>query len=398
MLDNASESSNLYLTKSKYKNAEEKEFFRLDFQKPDEITLSSLPNEVLEIIHQFMPYNSLLAMRAVSKSFHALEPRSMGYVKQLNEIPFGNQDVIQRNTKQGITYIDFIKLFSAAQYAEISVIRQWTDLQWNGIRPDLKQLFLSEMAGTEREAPTLESLKQIDRLLEQIHIELIQSKIKQNDNVLRVNNLNLTRFPEQLLFEPELARYWGKLKAIRLDMNQLTIFPKGILQLVNLDSINLSNNQLTSLPAEIGHLVALKNLHLQQNQIRSLPPQIGQLGASLKLLNLCSNQLTVLPDEIRELKKLKWLHLSNNEFTTLPSIVCTLTSLDALSLHRNKLTSLPNELSSSLTKLEDLSLEYNQLSDSCIRVFESQLGKQWVKDNIAAQDQEGSPAPRLERI
>lgn len=384
-LDRSLESSNIFLSKTKFRDVNERERLRSEFIKEYDFRLCNLPNEILENIHQFLPYKSLLAMRLVSKSFHKLEPRSLGYIEQLKKIPFANAVLIEQNAKQGITFSDYIKLFSATQRFEIDVIRQWTDQQWNMIPQPLKKELISEIESCEHEAPTLERLEQINKLLDQIHVILIKSKINPANTNLIVNNLKLTRFPQLLFTEPTLEIYWKNLSGLRLDKNQLTTLPQEIGQLVSLRSLDISENLLTALPQEFGLLVSLKYLHLQKNQLRSLPCAIGQLDKLLTFLNLSNNKLTILPDELGKLQKIKYLHLNSNELSVLPCSISALTDLETLSLNSNKLMYLPDEFSSSLKNLQELSLEDNQLSESAIKVFKYQFGEGWVKEMIEAQ-------------
>lgn len=132
------------------------------------------------------------------------------------------------------------------------------------------------------------------------------------------------------LLQPDTVRF------LNLTSAGLEQFPKGIFELVNLESLNLG-----------------------KNSIRSLPAQIGELR-QLKVLKMSRNRLTTLPEEIGRLKQLTELHLSRNEIASLPEKFWNLTELELINLGHNSLTHLPAELAQ-LTRLRELELDHNPI-------------------------------------
>ncbi|XP_065152618.1 leucine-rich repeat-containing protein 18 [Paramisgurnus dabryanus] len=131
---------------------------------------------------------------------------------------------------------------------------------------------------------------------------------------------------------------------LRLDLSNIgiTVFPKCLLKLRNLQELDLSRNKLKTIPEFISQFTALHWLDLHSNHIEQLPESIGRLG-SLVHLNLCNNKLdsTGLSPEIGSLKHLQVLNLGMNRLTTLPPTLVALTNLTELSLFDNLLTEVP---------------------------------------------------------
>jgi len=85
------------------------------------------------------------------------------------------------------------------------------------------------------------------------------------------------------------------------------------------------------------------NLYLSNLGLMALPPEIGRL-TSLNTLSLARNRLTALPPEIGRLTSLTALFVVNNQLTALPPALRDLTALGELYLHGNDALSLPPEV------------------------------------------------------
>ncbi|MDM8526952.1 CHAT domain-containing protein [Anaerolineales bacterium HSG24] len=83
---------------------------------------------------------------------------------------------------------------------------------------------------------------------------------------------------------------------------------------------------------------------------------------SLQQLSLSKNRLSKLPAEIGELTSLQQLDLWNNQLSELPAEIGQLTNLQQLYLSSNKLSELPAEIGQ-LTSLQQLYLSSNELSE-----------------------------------
>jgi leucine-rich repeat protein SHOC2 len=147
---------------------------------------------------------------------------------------------------------------------------------------------------------------------------------------------------------------------LHISSRTISILPKEVGQLTNLEYLSLISNELSEVPAEIGKLTNLTILQLGDNQLTSLPAEIGQL-TNLTILNLGINELSELPTEIGQLTNLTRLGLTINKLTSIPPEIWQLTNLTSLRLDHNGLTSLPPEIRQ-LTHLTNLDLDNNQLT------------------------------------
>lgn len=122
----------------------------------------------------------------------------------------------------------------------------------------------------------------------------------------------------------------------------ITIFPKCLLKLTNLDELDLSRNLIQTLPDNIGNFLSLRWLDLHSNKIESVPESIGNL-VGLTYLNLSNNRLTSmgLPSTLGSLTSLKTLNLGMNQLDALPPTMVTLRSLQELGLFDNLFNTLP---------------------------------------------------------
>lgn len=94
------------------------------------------------------------------------------------------------------------------------------------------------------------------------------------------------------------------LTSVYLTENELSVFPIGVLDCLNLKRLVLAKNLIREIPPEIGLLVKLTVLNIDNNKIRQLPDPIGKLKA-LRVLSACYNQLRSLPSSISSLKSLR---------------------------------------------------------------------------------------------
>lgn len=106
----------------------------------------------------------------------------------------------------------------------------------------------------------------------------------------------------------------GNITKLNLDDLKLTLMPKSISQLKNLQVFRCNKNQLNELPSEIGKLINLQKFSCAYNNFTKLPAKIGKL-INLQNLNCINNKLTSLPKEIENLTKLEYLSLVNNQLS-----------------------------------------------------------------------------------
>ncbi|KAK5853971.1 hypothetical protein PBY51_015079 [Eleginops maclovinus] len=142
----------------------------------------------------------------------------------------------------------------------------------------------------------------------------------------------------------------------------ITIFPKCLFKLTNLDELDLSRNLIQKLPDNIGNFSSLRLLDLHSNKLEALPESIGDL-VGLTHLNLSNNHLISagLPSTLGCLTSLKILNLGMNQLDTLPLNMGALDSLKELGLFDNLFTNLPKFVRG-LRNLTKLNMKRNPLS------------------------------------
>lgn len=138
-----------------------------------------------------------------------------------------------------------------------------------------------------------------------------------------------------------------KLRYISLRFNNLKQLPKVLVHLSILEVLILSNNRFASstqweLLPQIKNLKKLDVSFSLQN-ISVLPKAIGQI-VSLQELNIAGNKLTALPKELAALKHLECLYCEINNFETFPSVVTQLPALKTLRIPARALQNLPDEV------------------------------------------------------
>ncbi|XP_028278517.1 leucine-rich repeat-containing protein 18 [Parambassis ranga] len=144
----------------------------------------------------------------------------------------------------------------------------------------------------------------------------------------------------------------------------LTIFPKCLLELTNVDELDLSRNLIQELPDNIGNFSSLKWLDLHSNKLKSLPESIGNL-VGLTHLNFSNNNLTAvgLPPALGHLTNLRSLNLGMNQLDALPPTLRALDNLQELGLFDNLFNKLP-EFVQDLGNLTKLNVKRNPLLDT----------------------------------
>ncbi|XP_040905710.1 leucine-rich repeat-containing protein 18 [Toxotes jaculatrix] len=142
----------------------------------------------------------------------------------------------------------------------------------------------------------------------------------------------------------------------------ITIFPKCLLKLTNVDELDLSRNLIQKLPENIGNFSSLRWLDLHSNKLEFVPESIGNL-VGLTYLNLSNNHLTSagLPSTLGFLTSLKCLNLGMNQLDTLPPTMVALGSLQELGLFDNLFINLP-EFLNVLQNLTKVNIKRNPLS------------------------------------
>lgn len=98
-----------------------------------------------------------------------------------------------------------------------------------------------------------------------------------------MNSLKKNNFPDTL-------KSLKNLQKLYLNSDSLEKLPKGILELVNIQTLSIGNNQLSGFDESFDNLKKLQKLYLNSNNLRELPTSILAIN-SLNVLNLDDNQL-----------------------------------------------------------------------------------------------------------
>ncbi|XP_058414487.1 leucine-rich repeat serine/threonine-protein kinase 2 isoform X2 [Diceros bicornis minor] len=141
----------------------------------------------------------------------------------------------------------------------------------------------------------------------------------------------------------------------------------------NITSLDLSANELRDIDAISqkccisGHLEHLEKLELHQNALTNFPQQLCETLKCLTHLDLHSNKFTSFPSYLLKMNCIANLDVSRNDIGPVvvldPAVKCP--TLKQFNLSYNQLSSVPENLSDVVEKLEQLILEGNKISDIC---------------------------------
>lgn len=132
--------------------------------------------------------------------------------------------------------------------------------------------------------------------------------------------------------------------ALLLGWNELVSLPRSVGSLNQLQMLDIDGNALCALPDTLGCLVCLESLYANKNQLTTLPESIGQLRSLIEL-RLADNRLQTLPASAGKLGKLRMLWLDRNEgLVEVPACVASMSALEELDLDGNDIVVPPPEV------------------------------------------------------
>ncbi|XP_019642011.1 PREDICTED: uncharacterized protein LOC109483431 [Branchiostoma belcheri] len=174
---------------------------------------------------------------------------------------------------------------------------------------------------------------------------------------LRLHDNNITELPREINTLVCLER-------LTLNNNGLNDIIDEVFLLENLRCLDLSDNSLTQLSAAVSNLRELRELHLNKLDLTYLIEDIGWLP-KLEVLSVAHNKLTAIPGSISQLRKLRVLILTGNHFDQFPDEVCSVTSLETLSISsqvgESKICFIQDSIGR-LKNMKELYLENNTIS------------------------------------
>lgn len=209
------------------------------------------------------------------------------------------------------------------------------------------------------------------------------------------------------------------IKHIYIDNNNVVSI-QGIENYPELETLKIDLCKLESITDEIGFCFNLTTLEAHKNFISTISTSIGKLS-KLKTLSLHSNQITEIPDDIGNLKNLSYCSLHFNSILSIPSSLSNLSSLLRLSLHnnnvsnisslllmniqvislfRNNLTEVPDDVCKTLTKCQKFAIQQNQITTIPKTIkYMTSLETLWLFDNkLSSLPDEINELPKLQCI
>jgi len=224
---------------------------------------------------------------------------------------------------------------------------------------------------------------------------------------LAIRELNISQCELEII--PEQISLLTSLLTLNASQNRLKELPPGIGQCTMLTSLDCNDNTLTTVPAAIGCLTELAKLLLYKNSISSLPEELCKcikleelnlfnnkvnsaaitkaavgILTGLKEVNFAANKvMQIKENEVAgwtEVKCLNWydnrivklaplghcakleeLRLFGNQLSSAPDFGRGMPHLTILELHKNCITSLPDNFFELCPALAKVTLEQNQL-------------------------------------
>jgi hypothetical protein len=349
----------------------------------------ALPTEILTSIASYLEPAELANLRLVSRTFAALSDEAFDiawqpHLEKLKQIdPTLSVIPPQGNTIPGWRQAQFKQHFIRITQQQMEEIEHFQTYSRDGGLP-----YQATFVQFTEPAKTLSEVLERDQLLNRFNADLIKSKIKEsiNGNIvegfvgikvegeLRIYEMGLTRFPEQLFEDDELTSYWASLNYLDLSDNFIKSLPDILGDYTpQLKQLFCHDNQLSALPNTLGNCTMLKQLYCYRNELTTLPATIGNCIA-LKKLECSDNQLTSLPDTLGNCIALKKLDCSDNQLTSLPATLGNCTALKKLECSDNELTALPP----SLANCDNLQKLF--LADNFLKTIPSEIRTQFEED------------------
>lgn len=142
--------------------------------------------------------------------------------------------------------------------------------------------------------------------------------------------------------------------------NRMEKVPWYFPRLRNLAILNISNNKFRDFPLFVCQMVNIRDLDMSFNMIQELPDEIGQL-VNLERLIIVGNRVSRFPETAQKLVNLRYLDCRRNTISDV-SVVCTLPSLESLSMDHNAVHASELALGPKLQKLDAAHNEFTKLS------------------------------------
>ncbi|HAS39297.1 MAG TPA: hypothetical protein DCS93_02405 [Microscillaceae bacterium] len=210
--------------------------------------------------------------------------------------------------------------------------------------------FLRLLRSTNREDVTLafeiaQGMPDLQPLIEAYQpLGRVSGIVSNNGEIIPAQVLALNRREElsvgTIAHLPEIIWELQRLRKLTIHNMPLKNLPDGIIKLKNLEWLCLFNAPVECFSGNLARLTNLRKLEIIAS-VQEFPKQVCQL----KELILRKNKITHLPDEISSLDNLEMLEISGHLLLkNLPSEIGKLTTLAYLDVSENSLTDLPIEI------------------------------------------------------
>jgi hypothetical protein len=291
----------------------------------DSTSIYSLPEELINLIGQFLTPEELAQFRQICKLFYKVGAESSLLQPHYNRLraldPSLPAQLPRQNAPQA--FKEAFEKIRAAQLSEINYLSSHHDATQHPYlnRPLSPIISLEQLE--ERSA-------ELDKINSDIIRPIIDTNLNQaNNHILNLSDKGITRSPGSLIKIAAYAEFWKNLTELIFTDNQLTTL--HLEDLTALQELTCDNNNLTSLILK--GLTALEYLDCSENELTKLDLQ--DLKA-LKKLYCTDNEFTRL--NLQGLKKLKNLNCGNNKLINLD--LNGLTALKTLICLNNPLSSI----------------------------------------------------------
>jgi len=129
--------------------------------------------------------------------------------------------------------------------------------------------------------------------------------------------------------------------------------------------LDLSECQLMQVPDAVFLLMKNTTLHscsLAGNLITKIPPKLAMSFSLITELNLARNRISSLPNEMSNCTLLESIDISANSFVQLPPVLAEIPSLNKVNASKNFIADVEIEAMLSLGNLEHVNLEENPIN------------------------------------
>lgn len=190
---------------------------------------------------------------------------------------------------------------------------------------------------------------------------------------------------------------YPELETLKIDVCKLESITDEIGCCNNLTTLESHKNFISTISTSIGKLLKLKTLSLHSNQITEIPDEIG----NLKNLSYCSlhfNNILSISYSLSHLSSLLRLSLHNNNVSNISTLL--LPNIQVISLFRNNLTEIPEDVCRILTKCQKFAIQQNQITSLPRTIkYMKALDTLWIFDNmLSSLPDELNELPKLQCI